>query len=61
MDVKTHQMCWFAIKIIISIHISSFKKLLKKCEKNLISFLFLLAESQFSWTFFALENVGKHS
>ena len=54
MHVKTVQIEFFAIKIIISIHISSFKKVLPKYENWQKSFLILLTESWFFWTFFAL-------
>ena len=50
MHVKTVQVGWFAIKTIIS----SFKKVLKKCENLQKISLILLTESQFFWTFFAL-------
>ena len=54
MHVKTVQIEFFAIEIIISIHISCLKKVLPKCENWQKKFLILLTESHFSWTFFAL-------
>jgi hypothetical protein len=54
MHVKTVQIEFFAIEIIISIHILSFKKVLPKCENWQKNFLISLTESQFSGTFFAL-------
>ena len=48
--VKTVQIKFFAIEIIIS----SLKKVLQKCESWQKKFLVLLTESKFSWTFFDL-------
>ena len=54
MHVKTIQIEFFAIEIIISIHILSLKKVLPKCENWQKKILILLTESQFSGTFFSL-------
>ena len=54
MYVKTVQIEFFAIKIIISIHISSLKKVWPKWKNWQKKILILLTENQFSWTFFAL-------
>ena len=54
MHVETVQIEFFATEIKISIHISSFKKVLPKYENWQKSFLILLTESWFFWTFFAL-------
>ena len=54
MPVKTVQTGCFTIKSIIIVHISSLKRVLKKCENLQKISLILFNESQFFWTFFDL-------
>ena len=60
MHLKTVQIEFFAIEIIISTHNLCLKNVLPKCENWQKKFLILLTESQFSGTFFALYTVGGH-
>jgi hypothetical protein len=52
MHVKKVKIELFAIEIIISIHISSLKKVLQKCKNWQKKILILLTENQFSWIIF---------
>ena len=55
--LKTVQIDFFAIEIIITIHILSLKQVLPKCENWQKKSWFYITESQFSGTFFALYKV----